>query len=145
MESIAHARYVRVPPRKVDQILMLVRGKSVANAMAILRLITKGPRPLVEKTLQSAFANAGKSQDPLVWHVSQAWVGAGPVLKRMRAHAMGRGATIRHRTTHMTIVLSDQAKVRRRPAAAHPTLAPQAKPVAAAAGARKADAKRAKK
>jgi len=110
MESTAHARYVRVSPRKVDQILMLVRGKSVAHAIATLRLITKGARPLVEKTLQSAFANAGKSLDPEGWYVSQAWVGAGPVLKRMRAHAMGRGATIRHRMTHMTIVLSDQKK-----------------------------------
>lgn len=110
MESTAHARYVRISPRKVDQILMLVRGKSVANAMATLRLVTKGARPLVEKTLQSAFANTGKSQDPAGWYVAQAWVGAGPVLKRMRAHAMGRGATIRHRLTHMTIVLSDQKK-----------------------------------
>jgi large subunit ribosomal protein L22 len=110
MESTAHARYVRISPRKVDQILMLVRGKSVAHAISTLRLITKGARPLVEKTLQSAFANAGKTQDPANWYVAQAWVGAGPVMKRMRAHAMGRGATIRHRTTHMTIVLSDQKK-----------------------------------
>ncbi|HVO32393.1 MAG TPA: 50S ribosomal protein L22, partial [Elusimicrobiota bacterium] len=84
----------------MDQILMLVRGKSVAHAMATLRLVTKGARPLVEKVLHSAFANAGKAQDPQAWHIARAWVGAGPVLKRMRAHAMGRGATIRHRTTH---------------------------------------------
>jgi len=87
---------------------MLVRGKSVSRAMSILQLLTKGARPLVEKTLQSAFANAGKSQNPNSWYVHQAWVGGGPVMKRMRAHAMGRGATIRHRTTHLTIVLSDQ-------------------------------------
>ena len=108
MESTAHARYVRISPRKVDQILMLVRGKTVAHAMAMLQLVNKSARPLVQKTLQSAFANAGANQDPLLWHVNRAWVGQGPVMKRMRAHAMGRGATIRHRTTHMTIVLSDQ-------------------------------------
>ncbi len=114
MMSTAHARYVRISPRKVDQILMVVRGKSVANALSVLSLITKGARPLVEKTLMSAFANAGKQQNPETWHVSQAWVGGGPQLKRMRAHAMGRGATIRHRTTHLTIVLSDTPTKKKR-------------------------------
>ena len=107
MEALARAHYVRISPRKVDQILMLIRGKSVASAAATLRLVTKGARPLVEKTLMSAFANAGKTQDPQGWHIASAWVGGGPQMKRMRAHAMGRGATIRHRTTHLTIVLSD--------------------------------------
>ena len=108
MMATAHARYVRISPRKVDQILMMVRGKSVANALTTLALVTKGARPLVEKTLISAFSNAGKQQNPDSWYINQAWVGGGPQLKRMRAHAMGRGATIRHRTTHLTIVLSDQ-------------------------------------
>lgn len=116
MEATAHARYVRISPRKVDQVLMLVRGKSVANALATLRVLTKSARPLVEKVLLSAYANTGRQQGPDQWYVSQAWVGGGPQLKRMRAFAMGRGATIRHRTTHMTIVVSDRpvAKKKRR-------------------------------
>ena len=108
MQSIARARYVRVAPRRVDQILMLVRGKSVAQALSLLRLVTKGARPLVEKVLISALANTGKQPNADQWYVHQAWVGSGPTMKRMRAHAMGRGATIRHRSTHMTIVLSDE-------------------------------------
>ena len=110
MEALAKANYVRIGPRKVDQLLMLIRGKSVASAVSTLRLMTKSARPLVEKTLLSALANAGKTQNPESWYVHQAWVGTGPQMKRMRAHAMGRGATIRHRTTHLTIVLSDQKK-----------------------------------
>jgi large subunit ribosomal protein L22 len=113
MESLAHARYVRISPRKVDQILMLIRGKSVARAVSTLRLVTKGARPLVEKTLMSAFANAGKTENPEGWFINRAWVGDGPQMKRMRAHAMGRGATIRHRTTHLTIVLSNQKKAKK--------------------------------
>jgi large subunit ribosomal protein L22 len=108
MESIARAHYVRTSPRKVDQLLMLVRKKTVAQAISTLRLVTKASRPLIEKTILSALANAGKSENPEAWFVAQAWVGGGPQLKRMRAHAMGRGATIRHRTTHLTVVLSDQ-------------------------------------
>src|SRR4051794_21361999 len=110
MQATAHARYVRISPRKVDQILMLVRGKSVARALSTLRLVTKGARPLVEKTLQSAFANAGKGQNAESWYVNQAWVGQGPSLWRMRAFAMGRGYRYRHRTTHMTIILSDEKR-----------------------------------
>ena len=112
MQAIAKARYVRISPRKVDQILMLIRRKSVAQALSMLRLVTKSSRPLVEKVLLSAMANAGKQADPQVWHIEQAWVGYGPTLKRMRAHAMGRGATIRHHTAHMTIVLSDERRAK---------------------------------
>jgi len=89
---------------------MLVRGKSVAKALATLRLVTKSARPLVEKTLQSAFANAGQNQNPDSWYIQQAWVGDGPSLWRMRAFAMGRGYRYRHRTANVTIVLSDQKK-----------------------------------
>ncbi len=110
MQAIARARYVRISPRKVDQILMLVRGKSVARALATLRLVTKGARPLVEKILNSALANAGRQANAEAWHVAQAWVGYGPTMKRMRAHAMGRGATIRHHSAHVTIVLSDERR-----------------------------------
>ena len=94
MQAIARARYVR--------------RKSVARAVSTLRLVTKGARPLVEKVLLSALANAGRQANPDLWYVREAWVGYGPTLKRMRAHAMGRGATIRHHTAHMTIVLSDE-------------------------------------
>ena len=108
MQSIAKARYVRISPRKVDQLLMLVRGKSVAYAISTLRLMTKSSRPLVEKILLSALANSGKDSKAENWYVHQAWVGYGPTMKRMRAHAMGRGATIRHHTAHITIILSDE-------------------------------------
>ena len=92
---------------------MLVRGKSVAQAMATLQVVTKSARPLVQKVLQSAYANGG-GQSPDQWYVARAWVGLGPQLKRMRAHAMGRGATIRHRTAHMTIVVSDQRPAKKK-------------------------------
>jgi len=113
MESTAQARYIRLSPRKIDQVLMLVRGKSVANALFTLRLLAKRSRPVVEKTIESAFANAGKSNDPTKWYIAQAWVGSAPTMKRMRAHAMGRGSTIRHRSAHLTVILTDQKKKRK--------------------------------
>ncbi len=111
MQSIAKARYVRLSPRKVDQILMLVRAREIRGTRAwrsTLRLVMKSSRPLVEKLLISALANAGKQSNAEQWYVHQAWVGYGPTMKRMRAHAMGRGATIRHHSAHVTIVLTDE-------------------------------------
>jgi large subunit ribosomal protein L22 len=39
---------------------------------------------------------------------AQAYVDGGPMLKRFRARAMGRASRILKRTSHITIVLSDQ-------------------------------------
>lgn len=109
MEAIAHARYIRFAPRKVNQVLTLVRNKNVVSALNLLRFIQKRCATVVGKTIKSAASNAGDPQlKNLRLMVSKAWVGQGPVLKRMRAHAMGRGATYKRKTCHLTVVVSDQ-------------------------------------
>lgn len=109
MEAIAHANFVRYAPRKVNQVLTLVRRKPVVEAMKILRFIPKKPSLLIAKTIKSAAANAGdreaKSSDLIV---HSAWVGQAPVIKRMRAYAMGRGSTYKRKTCHLTVIVSDQ-------------------------------------
>jgi large subunit ribosomal protein L22 len=108
MEAIAHANFVRFAPRKVNQVLSLVRRKPVLEAMRILRLVPKKPSLLIAKTIKSAAANAGDSEGKnpnLVVH--SAWVGQGPTLKRMRAYAMGRGSTYKRKTCHLTVIVSD--------------------------------------
>lgn len=37
MEAKAHAKYIRISPRKARQVMDLIRGKSVAEAYAILK------------------------------------------------------------------------------------------------------------
>jgi len=108
MEALARAKFVRFAPRKVNQVLELVRKKPVSDALKILRFTPKGSAILVAKTIMSAAANAGDShaRNPKLL-VASAWVGQGPVLKRMRAHAMGRGSTYKRKTCHLTVVVSD--------------------------------------
>ena len=108
MEALAREKFARFAPRKVNQVLSLVRKKSVPEALQILRFTTKSCNTMVGKTIKSAAANAGdlKAQNPNLI-VSSAWVGVGPVMKRMRAHAMGRGATYKRKTCHLTVVVSD--------------------------------------
>ena len=58
MEAKAVARYVRVSPRKARIVVDLVRGKSVIQAREILAFTNRGVAEVVEKTLNSAVANA---------------------------------------------------------------------------------------
>ena len=111
MEALAREKFVRFAPRKVNQVLSLVRGKSVPAALTLLKFVPKSCATMVGKTIKSAAANAGdpEAKNPR-FTVSSAWVGQGPVLKRMRAHAMGRGATYKRKTCHLTVVVSDGQK-----------------------------------
>jgi large subunit ribosomal protein L22 len=58
MEAKAILKQVGIPATKMRQLIDLVRGKSVEEALTILRF---SPRPVardVEKTLRSAIANS---------------------------------------------------------------------------------------
>ena len=54
----AHAKYIRISPRKVKIVIDLIRGKSVDEAAAILQYTPKAASPVVLKVLNSAIANA---------------------------------------------------------------------------------------
>lgn len=107
----AIARYIRISSRKVKIVIDLIRGKSVAEAQAILRFTPKSAAPVVEKLLNSAIANAENnlelSRDGL--YVAEVFADQGPTLKRFRPRAHGRAFQILKRTSHITIIL-DQVK-----------------------------------
>jgi large subunit ribosomal protein L22 len=106
----AVARYIRISPKKVSIVLDLIRGKSVAEADAILEYTPKSSAPVVRKLLASATANAENNQmmnrDGL--YVAETFVGPGPTLKRYRPRARGSAAPIRKRTSHITIILDEK-------------------------------------
>jgi large subunit ribosomal protein L22 len=110
MEAKAHARYIRISPRKVRLVVDLIRGKEVGEAISILRHTPKAASPVVEKLLNSAVANAehNYSMDPNRLYISQAYVNEGPILKRFRPRARGSAARINKRTSHITLVVSEK-------------------------------------
>ncbi len=61
----AHAKYIRISPRKVKIVIDLIRGKSVDEAAAILQFTPKAASPVVLKVLNSAIANAVNNQEAL--------------------------------------------------------------------------------
>ena len=107
----AIARYIRISNRKVKLVADLIRGKSAKEAQAILMYTPKAAAPVTLKVLNSAIANAENnlemSRNDL--YVAEVFAGQGPTLKRFRARAQGRAASILKRTSHITIIL-DQAK-----------------------------------
>lgn len=108
MESRAVTRFARYSPRKVDQILSVIRKRSVQDALNILSGIVKSSTEVVEKTLKSALANMGKNVNADDVYIKEAIVGKGVYLKRFRAGPMGRGMPYRRKTCHLTIVLEDR-------------------------------------
>lgn len=114
MQSIAKAilRDVRISPRKARLVINYIRGMSAPLALGFLENTRRRANPVVAKLLRSAIANAGQKkpdvQPDQLW-VCIAKVDGGRTLKRMRARAMGRGATIRKRTSHITIEVSDKS------------------------------------
>lgn len=112
MEAIAIAKHQRFSPRKVGQVLGLIRGKTVANAYNILPTVPRAAGIMVFKTLKSAFANSGAA-DAALMYVKEAWVDNGPVLKRVRPMAMGARGIYKRKTCHVTIKVSDKKPVKK--------------------------------
>lgn len=110
MEVKAHARYIRMSPRKVRLIADLVRGKNVRQAETALRFIGRASSVPVLKLLRSAIANAKnnfKLSDENLY-VKKITVDGGPVLKRWQPRAFGRAGMIRKRSSHITIILDQK-------------------------------------
>ncbi|MCL2548106.1 MAG: 50S ribosomal protein L22 [Symbiobacteriaceae bacterium] len=110
MESRACARFVRIAPRKARIVIDNIRGKDVAEALAILKFTPKAAAPIISKVLRSALANAVNNfdMDELSLYVAQAYVDAGPTMKRIQPRQRGRAFAILKRTSHITIVLKER-------------------------------------
>ena len=163
MEAKAIARYVRVTPRKADQVLQLIRGKRVDQATEILDFTPKHVARVIGKVVKSAVANAVAMEGKInveELRVKEAVAGAGPTMKRFLPRAQGRATPILKKTCHITVIVEgevseeDEALARRarrvsRPAAPKPVepkpaakVAEPAAPAAKKKAAAKAPAKK---
>jgi len=110
VEVKASARYVRIAPRKVRVVIDLVRGKSVNEALALLKFVPKRASEPIAKVIASAAANAehnyNLNKDNLV--ISQAFVDQGPTLKRYHPRQRGQAFPILKRTSHITVMVKEK-------------------------------------
>ena len=111
MRTVATARFVRVSARKARLVLDQIRGRSVGEALATLQYTPRAAARLIEKVLRSAVANAEHNhqvRDLDALRVHHAIADGGPSLKRVQPRAMGRAFFIKHRTSHLSIGVSDE-------------------------------------
>jgi large subunit ribosomal protein L22 len=108
MKAQAHARSMRITPRKAQEVAKLVRGKNVNVALANLKYLPrKKAGDIFSKLLKSAAANAVDQQqvDMDALFVEQIRVDKGPVMKRFQPRAMGRAFRINKKTSHISVTL----------------------------------------
>jgi len=109
MEAKAIQRYVRITPRKCNQVLDLIRGLDVESAQTTLQFTPKYGARVVQKVLKSAVANALQGGNRVRLedlYVKEARVGAGPTLKRWLPRAQGRATPLLKRMSHVSVVVA---------------------------------------
>lgn len=110
MEVRAVARNVRRSPQKVRLVVDVVRGRTVNEALALLRFMPQAGATEVYKVIKSAASNAENNYELDIndLYVRRIYVDEGPTLKRFRARAHGRVAPRMKRSSHITAVVDEK-------------------------------------
>lgn len=94
--------------------LNVIRAKNAAEALTALDFMSKRSARVVAKTVRSALNNLsqkiGKKITPQEAWVARCLVNQGPFMKRLHTGSMGRAMPYKHRTCHLTVVVSDKPK-----------------------------------
>ncbi len=108
--ATAVAKYVGISASKARRVMLVVRGKSVEEALDILRWAPQSASEPVSKVIASAAANAQNNSglDPRSLVVVTVYADEGPTAKRIRPRAQGRAFRIRKRTSHITVIVESR-------------------------------------
>ena len=115
MEAVAKLKNVPTSPRKMRLVAGLVRGKSVSQALGILKFDSHSGAPRIEKLLLSALSNWQQAnEDARIeeadLYIKEIFVDGGKMLKRLRPAPQGRGHRIRKRSNHVTLVIDTKVE-----------------------------------
>src|SRR5580692_4635238 len=118
--AVAHLRFVRMGPRKLRRVADAIRGKSVREALALLKFADVYAAEPIGKLVRSAVANAGNNHDMNSddLYIARITVDGGPggrFTKRLDPRAQGRAYFKRKRLSHVTVVVSEQPPAKQRP------------------------------
>jgi len=107
-------RFARIAPRKARLVVDLIRGKSVGEALDLLKFSKKRAAVMVGKVLRSAIANADNAEaDVEDLYVARSFCDGGPIIKRMQPKDRGKSYSIFKRTCHITIEVDEGAQDRK--------------------------------
>ena len=104
------ARDTGISPRKVRPLVDMVRGKKVDEALTLLRFAPTPIAQVVAKTIKSAAANAENNYQmtPSDLKIVRIFADEARTLKRFRARSRGRASPILKRSSHITVVVTEQ-------------------------------------
>jgi large subunit ribosomal protein L22 len=111
MQVKAYTKYARMSPQKVRKVARAIQGRNAAEALEMLNLIPRKSARLIGKTLKSAIANAENNNNLSsdVLKIESAIIEQGPAFKRFRPAARGSAHPYKKSTSHIRIVLTDEA------------------------------------
>ena len=112
MQARSYTRGISMSPRKMRVVANLVRGKHVEAAVGLLDLMPKKAARIIAKAVKSAAANAeDKSGGDVAFDelkIAAITVDGGPTARRWMPRSMGRANRINHKSSHLTVVVSDE-------------------------------------
>jgi large subunit ribosomal protein L22 len=110
MDVTSTYKFARISARKARDVAREIQGLPVSDALDILNFTPRKGAELFSKTVKTALADAENNFEISVdgLFVKSAVVGEGPTFKRFKARARGSAAAIRKRTSHLTVVLSNE-------------------------------------
>jgi large subunit ribosomal protein L22 len=137
MDVTSTYKFARISARKARDVAREIQGLPVSAALDILNFTPRKGAELFSKTMKTALADAENNFELSVdgLYVKSAVVGEGPTFKRFKARARGSAAPIRKRTSHLTVILSNEGgpEARAPRAAKSAKTAAETKPAKAAA------------
>jgi large subunit ribosomal protein L22 len=114
MEAVAKLRNCPISARKMRMVIDTVRGKSVDEALNILKYTRRDAARWVEKTVLSAIANWENKNDMTLnaddydLFIREIFSDEAGMLKRFRPAPHGRAHRIRKRSNHLTIIVENR-------------------------------------
>lgn len=118
-KAMAKAKAIRTGTRKLNVVAASIRGMNVGAAITQLTFEKRRVSDEVKKVLQAAVANAenNHSLDVDRLFVAEAWSGRSFVMKRWRARARGRSASVQKPYSNLTIIVQERAEDAAKPKA----------------------------
>jgi large subunit ribosomal protein L22 len=117
MEAVAKLKKCPMSARKMRLVVDNIRGKSIDDALNILRFTKKEASVWLDKLVLSAVANwehkngMAVSADDYNLFIKEVFADEGTMLKRFRPAPHGRAHRIRKRTSHVTLIVENRIKL----------------------------------
>ena len=110
MQVRAVAKHTGLPASKVRPLVDMVRGKKVDEALDLLKFTPTPRAQVIAKLVKSAAANAENNFQmiPADLKIVSIYADEARPMKRFRPRSRGRASQIRKRSSHITVIVSEQ-------------------------------------